>query len=113
MSDPIVLTTLNARYMHCAFGLRYLYANLGKLQAQARLCEFTIQQRAIDIVEQLLEGRPVDYRLQRLHLECDADERSHRPAKTGFSANADNRGWPRSQLRGRLARACRTGGLHR
>jgi hypothetical protein len=44
--------------MHCAFGLRYLYANLGKLQARAKLCEFTIQQRAIDIVEQLLEGQP-------------------------------------------------------
>jgi radical SAM superfamily enzyme YgiQ (UPF0313 family) len=56
--DPIVLTTLNARYMHCAFGLRYLYANLGKLRAQARICEFTIQQRAIDIVEQLLEQQP-------------------------------------------------------
>ncbi|MCP4470053.1 MAG: DUF4080 domain-containing protein [Gammaproteobacteria bacterium] len=58
MSDPIVLTTLNARYMHCAFGLRYLYANLGKLRAQAQIREFTIQQRAIDIVEQLLEPQP-------------------------------------------------------
>ncbi len=32
----IILTTLNAKYAHCAFGLRYLMANLGELQAQAR-----------------------------------------------------------------------------
>jgi hypothetical protein len=29
----IVLTTLNAKYIHAAFGLRYLLANLGELQA--------------------------------------------------------------------------------
>jgi radical SAM superfamily enzyme YgiQ (UPF0313 family) len=58
MSVPIVLATLNARYMHSAFGLRYLYANLGDLQAQAKICEFTIQQRPIDIVEQLLLLQP-------------------------------------------------------
>lgn len=58
MSHSILLTTLNARYMHCAFALRYLYANLGELQAQAQIREFTIQQRAIDIVEQLLESNP-------------------------------------------------------
>jgi len=28
----IILTTLNSKYIHCAFGLRYLYANLGDLQ---------------------------------------------------------------------------------
>ncbi len=58
MSNSIVLTTLNARYMHCAFALRYLYANLGELQAQAEIREFTIQQRPIDIVEQLIEQGP-------------------------------------------------------
>ncbi len=58
MSNKILLTTLNARYMHCAFGLRYLYANLGELQALAQIREFTIQQRPIDIVEQLLALEP-------------------------------------------------------
>ena len=58
MSSNILLTTLNARYMHCAFALRYLFANLGELQAQAQIREFTIQQRPIDIVEQLLEPGP-------------------------------------------------------
>ncbi|MCZ6798434.1 MAG: DUF4080 domain-containing protein [Gammaproteobacteria bacterium] len=58
MTTDILLTTLNARYMHSAFGLRYLYANLGKLQSQAQLREFTIQQRPIDIAEKLLHSQP-------------------------------------------------------
>jgi len=44
--------------MHSAFGLRYLYANLGKLQSKAKLLEFTIQQRPIDIAEKLLDSKP-------------------------------------------------------
>ena len=44
--------------MHSAFGLRYLYANLGDLQSQAKLVEFTIQQRPMDIVEKLLSYDP-------------------------------------------------------
>jgi hypothetical protein len=44
--------------MHCAFALRYLFANLGELQAQAQIREFTIQQRPVDIVEQLLAQSP-------------------------------------------------------
>jgi len=56
--NEIILTTLNARYMHTAFGLRYLYANLGELQSSACIEEFTIQQRPIDIAEKLLKRRP-------------------------------------------------------
>lgn len=58
MSNQIILSTLNARYMHCAFALRYLLANLGELRAQAQIQEFTIQQRPVDIVEQLLASNP-------------------------------------------------------
>ena len=57
MSD-IVLTTLNARYIHAAFGLRYLLANLGPLQTRAALVEFDINQRPADIVEALLARAP-------------------------------------------------------
>ena len=57
-TTPIVLTTLNSRYMHSAFGLRYLYANLGELQSSACIEEFTIQQRPIDIAEKLLKHQP-------------------------------------------------------
>lgn len=53
MTD-IVLATINARYIHASLGLRYLYANMGELQPRTRLQEFTLQQRAEDIVEQLL-----------------------------------------------------------
>ena len=57
MTD-ILLTTLNARYMHSAFGLRYLYANLGELQSRAHIEEFTIRERPIDIAEKLLKHQP-------------------------------------------------------
>lgn len=53
MTD-IILATINARYIHASLGLRYLYANMGELQSRTRLQEFTLQQRAEDIVEQLL-----------------------------------------------------------
>jgi radical SAM superfamily enzyme YgiQ (UPF0313 family) len=54
----IVLAALNAKYIHSAFGLRYLLANLGPLRGQARLAEFDIQQRPLDVVEAILENNP-------------------------------------------------------
>jgi radical SAM superfamily enzyme YgiQ (UPF0313 family) len=54
----IVLTTLNAKYIHAAFGLRYLLANLGPLQPRACLAEFDINQRPLDIAEVLLVRNP-------------------------------------------------------
>ena len=57
-SSDILLATLNAKFIHCAFSLRYLYANLGALQPRAALLEFEIHQRPLDIVEQLLARSP-------------------------------------------------------
>lgn len=54
----IVLTTLNAKYIHAAFGLRYLLANLGELQPRACLAEFDINQRPLDVTERLLAQNP-------------------------------------------------------
>ena len=54
----IILTTLNARFIHSAFGLRYLFANLGDLQKISLLKEFTIHERPIDIAEKLLQHNP-------------------------------------------------------
>jgi radical SAM superfamily enzyme YgiQ (UPF0313 family) len=54
----IVLTTLNAKYIHAAFGLRYLLANLGELRERACILEFDINQRANDIVEAILARNP-------------------------------------------------------
>ena len=54
----IILTTLNAKYIHAAFGLRYLLANLGPLQSRCSLLEFDINQRPADIAESLLATDP-------------------------------------------------------
>jgi len=57
-SADIVLATLNAKFIHCAFGLRCLLANLGELQSRTALLEFEIQQRPLDVVEAILARRP-------------------------------------------------------
>ncbi len=54
----IVLTTLNAKFSHAAFGLRYLFANLGELQPRAVIAEFDINLRPLDIAEMLLARKP-------------------------------------------------------
>jgi len=54
----IVLTTLNAKYIHASFGLRYLLANMGELRPRTGMVEFDINQRALDIVEVLLARNP-------------------------------------------------------
>jgi radical SAM superfamily enzyme YgiQ (UPF0313 family) len=56
--SDIVLATLNARYAHASFGLRYLLANLAELQPRAALLEFDINQRTIDILESILAQNP-------------------------------------------------------
>ncbi len=54
----IVLATLNAKFSHAAFGLRYLRANLGELRDRSELAEFDINQRPLEIVEKLLARSP-------------------------------------------------------
>ncbi len=56
--DHVVLCTLNARYIHASLGLRYLHANMAALKAETRIMEFTINQRIVDIAEQLLHAKP-------------------------------------------------------
>ncbi len=54
----IVLATMNARYIHASFGLRYLLVNLGPLRAESCLLEFDIQQRPVDVAEAILAREP-------------------------------------------------------
>ncbi|MFM7556890.1 MAG: B12-binding domain-containing radical SAM protein, partial [Verrucomicrobiota bacterium] len=54
----IVLSTLNAKYLHASFGLRCLLANLGDLSDRAAILEFDINQRPLDIAEALLAAAP-------------------------------------------------------
>jgi radical SAM superfamily enzyme YgiQ (UPF0313 family) len=71
----IVLTTLNAKFIHTAFGLRGLFANLGELQSRATIAEFDINQRPLDIAEALLA------RLAR-----------RPPGRPGLAGNEENAG---------------------
>jgi radical SAM superfamily enzyme YgiQ (UPF0313 family) len=55
----VVLATLNAKYIHAAFGLRYLMANLGpSLASRAAMLEFDVNQRPTDILESILQHDP-------------------------------------------------------
>jgi radical SAM superfamily enzyme YgiQ (UPF0313 family) len=54
----IVLATLNAKFIHAAFGLRYLLANLSGLAPRACLAEFDINNRPLDVAEALLAREP-------------------------------------------------------
>ncbi len=54
----ILLTTINSRYHHSSFGLRYLYANLEELQPQAQIMEFVLGKNPRDIAESLLAKNP-------------------------------------------------------
>ncbi|MCW9024585.1 MAG: DUF4080 domain-containing protein [Gammaproteobacteria bacterium] len=58
MIYPIILSTLNARYFHSSLGLRYLLANMGEFRSDTHLKEYTINERPIDIVEDLLQHQP-------------------------------------------------------
>ena len=55
----IVLATLNAKYIHASFGLRYLLANMGDLRERTELAEFDINQRPLEIVERILARQPL------------------------------------------------------
>jgi radical SAM superfamily enzyme YgiQ (UPF0313 family) len=54
----IVLSTLNARYAHASFGLRYLLANLGPLAPRATMIEFDIKHPVADCADRILASEP-------------------------------------------------------
>jgi radical SAM superfamily enzyme YgiQ (UPF0313 family) len=56
--STLILSTLNAKYPHASFALRYLYANLGPLQSQSKILEFEITQKPTDILETILTENP-------------------------------------------------------
>ncbi len=70
-APAIILSTLNAKYIHASLGLRYLLANMARhggddLRAATVLREFTIKRPPAEIVAALLDelGEPVDGRPQ-------------------------------------------------
>ena len=56
--SQVILSTINARYMHTAFGLRYLLANMGDLRDCTEIREFTLETRPADMAEQILRASP-------------------------------------------------------
>jgi radical SAM superfamily enzyme YgiQ (UPF0313 family) len=56
--SSILLSTLNAKFIHASVGLRYLYANMGALQSETGIVEFEASQPAREIVESILEHNP-------------------------------------------------------
>ena len=54
----LLLVTLNAKYAHASFGLRYLHANLGPLQSRAAILELDISERSVDQLERILAQQP-------------------------------------------------------
>ncbi len=57
MAD-IVLATLNARFWHSSFGLRYLLANMGELAPATVIQEFGVNDRPVDIISTILAAQP-------------------------------------------------------
>lgn len=57
--SKILLSTLNSTYQHTSFGLRYLKANLKELEDQCEIHEYTISQKPEDIVEKILQEKPM------------------------------------------------------
>ena len=56
--SAIVLSTITARYTHTAFGLRWLWANLGAFREHTVIREFHLKQTPLEIAEQLLAMHP-------------------------------------------------------
>ncbi len=54
----IVLATINARYSHTSFGLRYLKANLREYEDDSEICEFSLDESVQEIAEKIIVREP-------------------------------------------------------
>jgi len=54
----ILLTTINAKYIHTSIGLRYLYANMYELQDETSIVEFSLSESINAIAEKILQHKP-------------------------------------------------------
>lgn len=54
----IVFATINARYSHTSFGLRYLKANLHEFENEAEICEFSLDESVQEIAEKIINLKP-------------------------------------------------------
>jgi len=56
--NKIILTTINARYTHSSFGLRYIYANLNEYKESTSILEFVKTDDINEIAEKILVQYP-------------------------------------------------------
>lgn len=54
----IILATINARYSHTSFGLRYLKANLKEYEPHAEILEYSKDAALTDIAEEIIYKKP-------------------------------------------------------
>lgn len=54
----IILATINARYSHTSFGLRYLKANLHEYENSSEICEFSLDESVQEIAEKIIATQP-------------------------------------------------------
>ncbi len=57
--QKIILTTINAKYAHSSFGLRYLYANLNEYREVTSIFEFVKTDSVNEIAEKILMDDPL------------------------------------------------------
>ena len=55
----ILLTTINAKWIHPSLALRLLKANLGPLEERCDIAEFTLRQPLREMTETILSARPL------------------------------------------------------
>ena len=106
----IVLATLNAKYIHAAFGLRYLLANLGDLRPRAA-CSSSISTSARSTSPKRSSRNPENHRPRRLHLERHAHHGTRLHPQTHPAGHHHHPRRPGSQLRNRPAAHRRAGRL--
>jgi radical SAM superfamily enzyme YgiQ (UPF0313 family) len=84
---PILLSSVNAKWIHPSLALRLLKANLGTLENSAEILEFNLRQPFAEKIQAILARRPVILALsvsiwnhrETLELLAALDERRNRP----------------------------------
>ena len=56
----VILSTLNARFIHASLGLRYLHANMGELRDETVIVEFEVSREPREVVEAIHHRLPIE-----------------------------------------------------
>ena len=92
-----IQATINAKYYHSSFGLRYLKANLQEHEKDCEIIEFTNDENPSDIAEALINKKP-DFAIKKasnengdfdlitygIKIEIENKDQKLRPGMTAF-----------------------------